>query len=59
MFTAPRTQGTYLLLEKLRQAVYRRLLRRVWLIHAEQEPAKAAQIPLAMLQRALAVQVIP
>lgn len=50
-------QGTYLLLEKLRQAVYRRLLRRVYLINAEQQPAKAAQIPLPLFQQALAVQV--
>lgn len=49
-------EGTYLLLEKLRQAVYRRLLRRVYLINAEQQPAKAAQIPLPLFQQALAVQ---
>lgn len=46
-------QGTYLLLEKLRHAVYRRLLRRVWLIHGAEEPAKAAQIPLLLFQHAL------
>lgn len=46
--------GTYLLLEKLQGAVYRRLLRKVWAIHAEQDPSKAAQIPLVMFQQALA-----
>ncbi|GAB4813904.1 hypothetical protein N2152v2_000950 [Parachlorella kessleri] len=49
-------EGTYLLLEKLRQAVYRRLLRRVWLIHREQQPAKASQVSLLLFQRALAAQ---
>ena len=38
--------GTYLLLEKLKNSVYRRLFRRVALLHKEQEPAKAAQVPL-------------
>lgn len=38
--------GTYLLLEKLKHAVYRRLFKRVALIHREQEPAKAAHVPL-------------
>lgn len=47
--------GTYLLLEKLQAAVYRRLLRKVWIIHAQQEPAKAAQIPLSMFATALKV----
>lgn len=49
-------EGTYLLLEKLRAAVYRRLLRKVWLVHGELEPAKLAQIPLAQFQTALALQ---
>lgn len=47
--------GTYLLLEKLQAAVYRRLLRKVWLIHAQQDQAKAAQIPLVYFQKALQV----
>ena len=38
--------GTYLLLEKLKNSVYRRLFRKVALLHKEQEPAKAAQVPL-------------
>jgi hypothetical protein len=50
-------QGTYLLLEKLRYAVYRRLLRVVHAVHAQAAPARAAQIPLALLQTALALQV--
>lgn len=37
--------------------MYRRLLRRVWSINGQQQPDKAAQIPLPLLQRALAVQV--
>jgi hypothetical protein len=41
--------GTYLLLEKLKNSVYRRLFRRVALLHKEQEPAKAAQVPLGAL----------
>lgn len=47
--------GTYLLLEKLQASVYRRLLRNVWIIHAQQEPDKAAQIPLSMFETALNV----
>lgn len=47
--------GTYLLLEKLQASVYRRLLRKVWIIHAQQEPDKAAQIPLSMFETALKV----
>ena len=38
--------GTFLLMEKLRQAVYRRLLKRVWLLHRESDPDKAHQLPL-------------
>ncbi|KDD74904.1 hypothetical protein H632_c998p0 [Helicosporidium sp. ATCC 50920] len=49
-------EGTYLLLEKLRLAVCRRLLRAVHAVHGRDEPAKAAQIPLAWFQAALAVQ---
>lgn len=50
-------QGTYLLLEKLRYAVFRRLLRKVHAVHGELEPEKRAQIPLAHFQAALALQV--
>lgn len=50
-------QGTYLLLEKLRYAVYRRLLRKVHAVHGELEPEKKAQIPLPQFQMALAMQV--
>lgn len=50
-------QGTYLLLEKLRYAVYRRLLRVVHGVHAELEPEKRTQIPLPQFQTALALQV--
>jgi len=39
-------QGVYLVLEKLKMPAYRRLFRRVALLHAEQEPAKAVQVPL-------------
>ena len=39
-------QGIYLLLEKLRMPVYRRLFKRVALLHKEAEPAKGAQVPL-------------
>lgn len=46
--------GTFLLLEKLQASVQRRLLRRVWALHAEAEPAKAAQIPLPWFQAAAA-----
>lgn len=53
----PAPQGTYLLLEKLRYAVYRRLLRKVHAVHGELEPEKRAQIPLAQFQAALAMQV--
>ena len=45
--------GTYLLLEKLQLAVQRRLLRRVWAIHAEVDPVRGAQIPLSWFQDAL------
>lgn len=47
--------GTLLLLEKLQASVYRRLLKQVYLVHAQLEPAKAAQIPLVMYERALKV----
>ena len=53
----PPPQGTYLLLEKLRYAVYRRLLRKVAALHAVLQPDKRTQIPLGALQAALALQV--
>ncbi|PSC74505.1 PCI domain-containing 2 [Micractinium conductrix] len=49
-------EGTYLLLEKLRYAVYRRLLRKVHAVHAQLEPEKRTQIPLLQFQMALAMQ---
>ena len=55
--THPSPQGTYLLLEKLRYAPYRRLLRKVHAVHAELEPEKRTQIPLPQFQTALAMQV--
>ena len=47
--------GTYLLLEKLQASVYRRLLKQVYFVHAQAEPAKAAQIPLVLYARALKI----
>lgn len=41
-----RWQGIYLLLERLKYASYRRLLKRIQLLHAEGNPAKAFQLPL-------------
>lgn len=55
--TCAAIQGTYLLLEKLRYAVYRRLLRVVHGVHAQLEPEKRTQIPLLQFQTALALQV--
>lgn len=49
-------EGTYLLLEKLRQTCYRRLFKLVAIVHAENDPAKASQIPLSLFQLALAMQ---
>lgn len=43
-------QGIYLLLEKLKFPVYRRLFKRVQLLHAEAAPTKAAQLPLSTAQ---------
>lgn len=40
--------GTYLLLERLKQPVYRRLLKRVALIHMQQDPTKGFQLPLGL-----------
>mmetsp|Transcript_14482 Transcript_14482/g.41239 ORF Transcript_14482/g.41239 Transcript_14482/m.41239 type:complete len:296 (-) Transcript_14482:59-946(-) len=45
--------GIFLLMEKLRVAVYRRLLKRVKLIHAEMRPEKAVQVPLRYFVGAL------
>ena len=47
--------GTFLLMEKLRQAVYRRLLKRVWLLHRKSDPDKAHQLPLGALCRCLKI----
>jgi hypothetical protein len=49
-------KGTYLLLEKLRYATYRRLLRKVHGIHAQLEPGRQTQVPLQQFQAALAMQ---
>lgn len=38
--------GTFLLIEKLKLFVHRRLFRLVALLHREQEPAKAERLPL-------------
>ncbi|GFR49845.1 hypothetical protein Agub_g11742 [Astrephomene gubernaculifera] len=48
--------GTYLLLERLQLLVLRRLLRRVAAVHAQLNPGKAHQVPLALLEAALALQ---
>mmetsp|Transcript_21406 Transcript_21406/g.46870 ORF Transcript_21406/g.46870 Transcript_21406/m.46870 type:complete len:411 (-) Transcript_21406:585-1817(-) len=48
--------GTYLLLEKLQLATYRRLFKKCALIHAELNPAKATQVPMALFQTALQIQ---
>lgn len=45
--------GTFLLLEKLEAAVQRRLLRKVWRLHADSQPDKSTQIPLLWFQTAL------
>ena len=50
-----RQAGTFLLLEKLKQSVYRRLFKRVALLHARAEPAKAVQIPLGAVSPLVAV----
>jgi nuclear mRNA export protein PCID2/THP1 len=51
--------GTFLLLEKLRPAAARRLLKKVAVLHALADPAKAAQLPLAKFAAALASQGAP
>lgn len=38
--------GTFLLVEKLKLYVHRRLFKRVALLHREQEPAKGERLPL-------------
>ncbi|KAG2499740.1 hypothetical protein HYH03_002673 [Edaphochlamys debaryana] len=48
--------GTYLLLEKLQAVVARRLLRKVAAVNAQMNPAKAHQVPLALLEEALRLQ---
>ncbi len=48
--------GTYLLLEKLQLAAYRRLFKKCALLHAEANPAKATQVPLIFFQKALEQQ---
>lgn len=42
-------QGIYLLLERLKFPTYRRLLKRIQLLHAAANPAKAAQLPLGAI----------
>ncbi|EFJ42771.1 hypothetical protein VOLCADRAFT_97169 [Volvox carteri f. nagariensis] len=48
--------GTFLLLERLQLVVVRRLFRKVALVHAQMNPAKAHQVPLALLEAALQLQ---
>ena len=45
--------GTYLLIEKLRVAVYRRLFKKVQQIYAQFKPEKAVQVPLQYFVEAL------
>lgn len=47
------TAGTYLLIEKLRVAVYRRLFKKVQRIFAEFKPERAVQVPLKYFVEAL------
>ena len=49
-------EGTYLVLEKLRQTVYRGLFKKVAAVHGEVEPSKATQIPLLSFAKALELQ---
>lgn len=51
--------GTYLLLEKLRPAAARRLLKKVAAHHAASDPGRGAQLPLAKFAAALAWQRAP
>ena len=46
--------GTFLLLEKLRNGVFRTLLKRIHNVQKLREPAKAFQLPIALFQQALA-----
>ncbi|WZN66280.1 enhanced ethylene response protein 5 [Chloropicon roscoffensis] len=48
--------GVFLLMERLRQAVYRRLLKKVKLIHQAMRPEKAVQVPLRLYAAALTWQ---
>ncbi|CAK0783973.1 hypothetical protein CVIRNUC_007176 [Coccomyxa viridis] len=48
--------GTFLLVEKLKLFVHRRLFKRVALLHRVQDPAKADRLPLVKVQQALAWQ---
>ncbi|KAG2449210.1 hypothetical protein HYH02_005957 [Chlamydomonas schloesseri] len=48
--------GVFLLLDKLQLVVVRRLFRKCALVHAELNPAKAHQVPLALLDAALQQQ---
>ena len=45
--------GTFLILEKLKIGAYRNLLKKVALIHKQQEPAKGNQVKIVLLQQAL------
>mmetsp|Transcript_900 Transcript_900/g.2763 ORF Transcript_900/g.2763 Transcript_900/m.2763 type:complete len:404 (-) Transcript_900:251-1462(-) len=49
-------EGMYLLVEKLKYATYRRLMKRVQLLHAESNPGKGFQLPLVLVERALTWQ---
>ena len=51
--------GTYLLLEKLRAGVVRTLFKRVHNVQKQRDPPKAFQVPLPLLQAALAWQGVP
>ena len=46
-------QGTFLILEKLRAAVYRTLFKKLHLIHAQKSPDKANQVSLSLFAAAL------
>lgn len=46
--------GTFLLLEKLRNGVYRTLLKRIHNVQKQRDPARAHQLPIALFQAAMA-----
>jgi len=48
--------GTYLLIEKLQLAAYRRLFKKVALVHAAINPSKASQVHLGLFSAALELQ---